>query len=340
MYLWFQRGAAWASKKGWKNAQALKREDVKNVAIIRYGAIGDQVMTRVFINEARRFFPNAEITLSMINTATYGAPVDMVDYIHMVEKTRDGKRTSAVERIRQIKSLGYQDIIFDLAATSMSKWVCLLNKASLKIGFPYRDIEKYLYYDVTIKRSDLVLETETMLHQLCILGAKTVRPLDYGFPPYEADKEKPYIVYFTSASNDGKKWPQKHFIELGRKMALKHPFYRHIFLDGLHDNEKVDDIVKELSAIGNIEKQKVLPYEQAMEYLGKAAMVICNDTGVRNMAISVNTPTVGIFFNTIPYRYWPRDGLHEIAFAADHTIPEVDFVLDTACEHLFKVRAD
>jgi ADP-heptose:LPS heptosyltransferase len=340
MYLWFQRGAAWASKKGWKNAQILQREDVKKVAIIRHGAIGDQVLTRVFINEARRFFPNAKITLSMINTATYGAPIDMVDHIHMVEKTRDGKRTSAIERIRQIKSLGYQDIIFDLAATSMSKWICLLNKASLKLGFPYRDIEKYLYYDVTVKRSDLVLETETMLHQLCILGAKTARPLDYGFPSYEVDKENPYIVYFTSASNAGKTWPKEHFVELGKKMAVKFPTYRHIYLDGLHQHEKTDDIIKQLEDVKNIEKQELLPYEKAMEYLGKATMVISNDTGVRNMAISVNTPTVGIFFNTIPYRYWPRDGLHEIAFAADHIIPEVNFVLDIACEHLSKVRAN
>lgn len=337
MYLWFQRGAAWASKKGWKNAQALQREEVNKIAIIRHGAIGDQVLTRVFINEAKRFFPNAKITLSLIDTRSYGAPVDMVDSIHVVEKVRNGKKTSIFERFNQIKELGNQDIIFDLANTNVSKWVCILNKASLKIGFPYRSLENFFYH-VTVKRSDLVLETETMLHQLCILGAKTQRPFDYGFPNYEVNNANPYIIYFTSASNDGKTWPKNNFIDLGWKMATAFPHYRHIFLDGLDQHEKVDDIIEQLSNLNNIEKQEVLPYEKAMEYLGKATMVICNDTGVRNMAITVNTPTVGIFFNTVPYRYWPRDGLHEIAFGENHTVPTPEDVFEIASVHLKTIR--
>jgi ADP-heptose:LPS heptosyltransferase len=333
MYLWFQRGAAWASKRGWKNAQLLDRNEIKSIALIRHGAIGDQVLTRVFINEAKLFFPNAKITLSLVNTSSYGAPTDMVDNIHMVEKRHNGKKTSVIERLKQIKSLGKHDIIFDLAGTSLAKWICLLNDASLKIGFPYRSIERYIY-DVTVKRSDMVLETENMLHQLYILGAKTKRPFDYGYPNYAREMEKPYVVYFTSASNEKKTWPKTYFIELGKKMAETFPEYRHVFLDGLHSHEKVDDIINELSSLNNIEKQEVLPYLEAMEYLGKASMVISNDTGVRNMAIAVNTPTVGIFFNTIPYRYWPRDGLHEIAFGEDHTIPTAQEVFDTAREHL------
>lgn len=337
MYLWFQKGAAWASKRGWQNARMLQREDVNHIAIIRHGAIGDQVLTRVFINEAKRFFPNAKITLSIIDTRSYGAPVDMVNSIHVVEKVRNGKKTSIFERFKQIKGLGKQDIIFDLANTNVSKWVCILNKASLKIGFPYRSMEN-IFYHVTIKRSDLVLETETMLHQLCILGAKTHRPFDYGFPNYEVNNVNPYIIYFISASNEGKTWPKNNFTDLGRKMATAFPNYRHIFLDGLHQHEKVDDIIEQLSAFENIEQQEVLPYEKAMEYLGKATMVICNDTGVRNMAITVNTPTVGIFFNTVPFRYWPRDGLHEIAFGENHTVPTSEDVFEIATAHLKTIR--
>jgi len=337
MHLWFQRNAAWASKKGWKNAKALDRNEVKKIAIIRHGAIGDQVVTRVFINEAKRFFPNAFITLSLDNTRSYGAPVDMVDQVHMVDKKIDGKKTTFLSRYKQIKSLGKQDIIFDLAGTSLSKWICLFNDAKLKIGFPHRQFDN-VFYDVTVKRSDLVLETENMLHLLEILGAKTQRPYDYGYPDYGVEKERPYVVYFTSASNEGKTWPKDHFIELGKMMAEAFPQYRHIFLDGLHQHEKVDDIVDSLGDFTNVEKQEVLAYEDAMKFLGKATMVVSNDTGVRNMAVSVNTPTVGIFFATVPYRYWPRDGLHEIAFSADRTIPETRFVYTTCALHLKNIE--
>lgn len=336
MDLWFQRGAAWASARGHKNASALDRHQVQKIAIIRHGAIGDQVVTRVFINEARRYFPNAQITLSLVNTHAYGAPTDMADVIHLVNKKLDGKRTSVIQRFKQIKTLGEQDIIFDLAGTSIAKWICLLNPVKLCIGYPYREIERF-FYDVTVKRSDMVLETENMLHQLYILGAKTLRPFDYGYPDYGIEKEKPYIVYFTSASNGGKTWPMKHFITLGKQMAEKFPSYRHIFLDGLHPHEKVDPIIDALSEHSCVEKQEVLEYMDAMQFLGRAYMVISNDTGVRNMAVAVNTPTVGIFFATIPYRYWPREGLHEIAFSGKKEIPSAQEVYDVCAEHLKKI---
>jgi len=337
MDLWFQRGAAWASKKGCKKAEALDRQSVKNITVIRHGAIGDQVVTRVFIQEAKRFFPNAKITLSLVNTHAYGAPTDIVDSVHMVHKKIDGQKTSIMQRFKEIKSLKNQDIIFDLAGTSIAKWISLLCGAKLCIGYPYREIEN-IFYDVTVKRSDMVLETENMLHQLYILGAKTQRPFDYGYEDYGVEEENPYIVYFTSASNEGKTWPKEHFIALGEKMAEAYPQYQHRFLDGLHAHEKVDDIVASLSQYTNVAKQEVLAYEEAMRFLARAKMAISNDTGVRNMAVAVNTPTLGIFFATIPYRYWPRDGMHEIAFTGEKQIPTSEYVFEVSSHHLRKIE--
>ena len=333
MNLWFQRGAAWASSKAKRNVKALNRKDIKKVAIIRHGAIGDQVLTRVFIKKAKEFFPNATITLSLIDTYSYGAPTDMADSVHIVYKKNNGKKSSFINRYKDIKSLGEHDIIFDLANTALSKWTCLLNKASLRIGFPHRDIEKF-YYDITVKRSDMVFEAENMLHLLYILGAKISLSFDYGYEDYGLETEKPYIVYFTSASNEGKTWPKENFIKLGEKMAQNFSEYRHIFLDGLHEHEKCDDIIKVLNSYDNVEKQELLEYKEAMKFLSRASMVVSNDTGVRNMAISVKTPTVGMFFATVPYRYWPREEIHQIAYHSDGEIPSPDFVHQVCSKHI------
>ena len=57
-----------------------------------------------------------------------------------------------------------------------------------------------------------------------------------------------------------------------------------------------------------------------------AKLVISNDTGARNLAIAAGAPTVGIFFDTPPFRYLPRFGRHEAVFQTDRGLPEVEAV--------------
>ncbi|MBD3797958.1 MAG: lipopolysaccharide heptosyltransferase family protein, partial [Campylobacterales bacterium] len=61
----FRRGSAFASKKAREYLATISPSDVKNIAVIRHAAIGDFVVTRPFLIELRKFFPNAKITLSV-----------------------------------------------------------------------------------------------------------------------------------------------------------------------------------------------------------------------------------------------------------------------------------
>jgi ADP-heptose:LPS heptosyltransferase len=69
-----------------------------------------------------------------------------------------------------------------------------------------------------------------------------------------------------------------------------------------------------------------MPLDQTIALMKAAQCVISNDTGIRNLAISTETPTVGIFFSTIPFRYWPRYGRHIAVFNADGSVPSVTAV--------------
>lgn len=333
MKLWFEKGA-WASSKAAKKVETLIPEMIQSIAIIRHAAIGDMVILRPFITETRKFFPNAKITLSLTDSYSYGAPTDMVDRVHTVYKRKSGKKTSLMDRYRQFKELGEHDLIFDMADTSISGWLCLLNSAKLKIGFPYRQIKNRFLYDVSLLRSDLVPEIDTLLHMLNILGARTEYPYDFSYPAYSLNDEKPYIIYFTSASVANKCWPKEKFISLVGKMAECYPDVSHILLEGIKAEEKVDDMLDALSEFTNVKKSEALPLEEVMRFLGESQLVLCNDTGVRNMAISAGAATVGIFFSTIPFRYWPKDGLHEVVFNADGSIPSVESVFTSVDKHL------
>ena len=161
MKFWFTKGIR-ASQKSREKVKSLSRDRVKRIAVIRHAALGDMVLARAFLVETRKAFTNAKITLSIVSNYTRGAPEDLVDRLHVVHGT-DQRGTPIWKRIKRMRELGRQDIIFDLACTNRSIMTCVLNPATLKIGFPYRKLQARLFYDVATCRSDLNFEVNDML---------------------------------------------------------------------------------------------------------------------------------------------------------------------------------
>ena len=61
---------------------------------------------RPFLVEARRIFPNAFITLSIIKSFSCGLPEDLVDRVHVVDKsmcTDNILKSKLLARIKQVK---------------------------------------------------------------------------------------------------------------------------------------------------------------------------------------------------------------------------------------------
>ena len=334
MKLWFERGA-WASSRGRHVAAKIRPEDVKRIAVIRHAALGDMVLVRPFLVEARKFFPNAEIVLSLVSNYTYGAPTDLVDSVHVLHGNEQ-KNVSLRERITRAKELGPVDLLFDLADTTRSRYLCLLTNAKLKIGFPYRWYLRNLLFDAAVPRSDFSFEAVNMLHALMLLGANPKFPLDFGWPkdrslpPMDAAQTR-RVVYFPFASVDSKCWPMDRFANLDLKLADEFPEHSHVVLGGISEQESPENFSELAKQRTNVVLQPAMPLESAVSLLRESSLVVSNDTGVRNLAISTCTPTLGIFFSTVPYRYWPRaEKKHEIIFSANGQLPSVDQVFSGA----------
>jgi len=326
----FRRGSAFASSYAKRYLASKKPEDFKAVTVIRHAAIGDWVGARPFLIELRKFFPNAIITLSVTRSYMYGMPEDLVDKIHIVEKDdleKPGKKTGLRYRIQKARELPQQDIVFDLTDSAMSFTLTLFIKSKLKIGFPYR-ISRRFFYDMATLRSDFTLETESILQMLYILGAKPEKPLNYGYSEVYPKKLEKKMVYFAGASVKSKCWEEDKFAKLIQKMAAYYPEYTHMILQGIKEEEQFLDIYNACKTRDNVSMQSPMELDETMQYLANASCVISNDTGIRNMALSLDTPTVGIFFSTIPYRYWPGDGRHAVAFNPEHESPSVEDVYE------------
>ena len=322
MKLWFERGA-WASRKGREKVARMMPEDVRSVAVIRHAAIGDMIHTRPMLRELRRFFPNASITLSLVSNYTYGAPTDLADRVHVAIGS-DRREASLREQIAVGKELGYHDILFDVSATSRSFWLCLLNRAGLKIGFPYHAIQRPIYYDLAVHRPDFQFEGETMLDMLRLLGHKPQARLDYALDVTPHAPARPYMVYFTSASTPTRCWPEERFAELLRHMTAAYPGHDHVVLEGVGKDESITTLLERVPGIANLQGRKAGSLDDTLALLKGAELLISNDTGVMNLGMAVEAPTLGIFFNSVPFRIWRRDnGRHDAVFRPDGALPEV-----------------
>jgi len=115
-------------------------------------------------------------------------------------------------------------------------------------------------------------------------------------------------------------------MQLIRLLSDELPDYDHILLSGIPDWEK--RVCREIEeGIGRKENVKTVEaLDDALPWVKGATLVVSNDTGIRNMAIAAETPTVGIFFSTVPFRYLPRFGHHQAVYRLDRKPPSVEQV--------------
>ncbi|MDW6002206.1 glycosyltransferase family 9 protein [Vibrio mangrovi] len=321
-YQWFERGA-FATKKARKYlAEDFSPQKIQKIAVIRHAALGDQVITRPFLIEARKYFPNAQITLVAVSNYQYGMPDDLVDRVHIMPGKDKKEDTSVFDKIKNIIDLGEQDIIFDLASTNRSHWMMALSKAKLKIGFPYKYYLRGVLYNVCVPRSDFQPEVECMLDMLKLLGHNPTYPLNFNYPDnrVEIDREEPFILFFNGASQTSKILSQQQMKELIELSLESHSNIKHIFLEGKNTFEK-GDFLEGLKKYSNFSIQACLPLEELIKLVAKASILVSPDTGVRNVAIATHTPTVGIFYSTVPFRYTPNYEKHYIVMTPDGSIP-------------------
>jgi len=324
----FRPKAAFASKKAFNYLADKHPNSINQIVVIRHAAIGDFMNIRPFLLGLQSFFPNAKITLSTINTYAYGTPDDLIDTVHIIDRTVDGKKTSAFQRLKQIRQLPKADLLFDLTDSSLSLLTAIFSKPKLKIGYSYRPSRRF-FYDISTLRSDFVLETESVLHMLYILGYSRHGKLNYGYGDKYPKKQLKQIVYFAGASVKNKCWKADKFSSLIDQLSSKYPDYKHIILQGIRDDEKFLDIYDSLSAKDNVVLQQTMSLNKVMQFLSNSHLLISNDTGIRNMAIAVNTPTVGIFLVIQPFKYWPREGGHDCIFNLESQ-PSVEDVYKSA----------
>ena len=321
MKLWTQKHS-WHKKNAHIKADQINRAKVKKIAVIRHAALGDMLLTRPMLITLKEAFPNAELTLSVVSNYMSGIPNDIIDNVHIMKGNE--KKYGLKETLTSAKELGYQDIIFNVTSTNRSYWITKLNRAALKIGYMHKGIHRFLY-DVAIPRANYRFESEALLEQVNILGIKNDWPLKFNYPRPERTYAKPYVLYFATASDPARCWPNKNMAEFINRACQKYPDRDHILLAGLADWEK--ETANTISQnVGSHNNFKYLSAgKDDFSLVAHADALVINDTGLRNLGITYGTPTICFFpASHNAFRYQPHFGNHHIVMANDSGPASVD----------------
>ena len=294
---------------GFNDNDFLKISNVKKIAVLRCGALGDFIVTLPAFKAIREAYPEAEIVLLGKSwhkkfLVAGRTPIDQVIVVPVKKGIREEDNETENEDALELFYKTVQDEQFDIAinfqgnGVSANPFIKKLN-ARFTVGLTSenaerldRDINFYYYQNETIRFIEVAK----------LIGADTF-DLEPEIKILEKDEEeitaiieaidKPFVVLQPCAVDIRRMWPVENYAPLAD--ALKQKNFEVVFTGSAEDRNVVEEIIASMrytafNTCGEINLGGLTAL------LSKAALVIGADTGPLHLARAVNTPTVGIYW--------------------------------------------
>ncbi len=319
--------------------------DPGSILVIRqHNQMGDMLLAVPAFRGLRNRFPNARITLlaASINTdVMMNNPY--IDEVLTYAKERNRRNPFNLLRfVRSIRGRRF-DLVIVLNTVSFSVTSMLLaavSGARLRIGssgrkFGHDITGRFYQLELPLPSEEELARMHESEHNIYPLGAIGVRPdgLESLLVPTRNEiseseclvaasfgKDRPFIVVHPGAGKKQNVWPPERFAELVRRLrgngglgvaAVRGPV----------DGDVFDEFLR---ACGGVE---VVLSSPGVGLLGalmrRAALTLCNDTGVMHIAGAVGANCCAVFGPTDPSRWKPVNGNVVAVRAADGEIGSV-----------------
>jgi ADP-heptose:LPS heptosyltransferase len=288
---------------------SIKLKNVKKIAVLKAGALGDFIVTLPSFHALQRAYPEAEIVLLgnpwhqkfLIRGRT---PINRVVVVPFKKGIRaeagleeDGNQLYAFFKEMQQEQFDIA-ISFNGNGISANPFIKQLG-AKLTVGTSCAESEKidrslnYYYYQPEVVRYLEIVRlvgaaTDAIEPQLHIMEEDTMEVKNLGL--YPADT--PYILLNPVANDLRRMWPLDNYIRLGDSFRKKK--IKMIFTGSTADRGLVDAIISKMthSAINACG----ISIGGLSALASRASLMISPDTGPLHIAQAVQCPTVGIYW--------------------------------------------
>ncbi|GAA8742039.1 lipopolysaccharide heptosyltransferase I [Helicobacter pylori] len=289
------------------------------IAIVRLSALGDIIVSAVFLAAIKECLPNAQIEWFV--DERFGAILEhspYIDKLHPIALKSVLTTFNPLKIFKLFKSLrAYEyDIIIDMQGLVKSALITQMLKAPKKVGFDYASAREGLsmffysqkvsiaYDEPILKRNFTLLSHALNLPKKEISQGLSSRAKVFSYqdsPKINAlnlNQNKPKILFVLETSKINKTYPIERFKELA--LALEN---FQICLLWHADEDKATTLYHALKHQHDILLLPKLTLNEVKALLFKMDVIIGGDTGITHLAWALQKPSITLYGNTPMERF-------------------------------------
>ncbi|GAA9601670.1 lipopolysaccharide heptosyltransferase I [Helicobacter pylori] len=289
------------------------------IAIVRLSALGDIIVSAVFLAAIKECLPNAQIEWFV--DERFGAILEhspYIDKLHPIALKSALTTFNPLKIFKLFKSLrAYEyDIIIDMQGLVKSALITQMLKAPKKVGFDHASAREGLsafFYSqkVSIAYDEPILKRNSTLlsHALNLPKEEISQSLSSRFKVFSyqdspkinalnLNQNKPKILFVLETSKINKTYPIERFKELA--LALEN---FQICLLWHADEDKATALYGALKNQRDVLLLPKLTLNEVKALLFKMDLIIGGDTGITHLAWALQKPSITLYGNTPMERF-------------------------------------
>ncbi|WP_181228435.1 lipopolysaccharide heptosyltransferase I [Helicobacter pylori] len=289
------------------------------IAIIRLSALGDIIVSAVFLAVIKECLPNAQIEWFV--DERFSAILEhspYIDKLHPIALKSALTTFNPLNIFKLFKSLrAYEyDIVIDMQGLVKSALITQMLKAPKKVGFDYASAREGLsaffysqkvsiaYNEPILKRNFTLLSHALNLPQKEISEGLSSRAKVFSYQPslkidaLNLNQNKPKILFVLETSKVNKTYPIERFKELA--LALEN---FQICLLWHADEKKAATLYGALKDQCDVLLLPKLTLNEVKALLFKMDLIIGGDTGITHLAWALQKPSITLYGNTPMERF-------------------------------------
>ncbi|GAA9679233.1 lipopolysaccharide heptosyltransferase I [Helicobacter pylori] len=289
------------------------------IAIVRLSALGDIIVSAVFLALIKERFTNAQIEWFV--DERFGAILEhspYIDKLHPIALKSTLTTFNPLKIFKLFKSLrAYEyDIVIDMQGLIKSALITQMLKAPKKVGFDYASAREGLsaffysqkisiaYNESVLKRNFTLLFHALNLPKKEISESLSSRSKVFSYQDslkidaLNLNKNKPKILFVLETSKINKTYPIERFKELA--LALEN---FQICLLWHADEDKATALYGALKNQRDVLLLPKLTLNEVKALLFKMDLIIGGDTGITHLAWALQKPSITLYGNTPMERF-------------------------------------
>jgi ADP-heptose:LPS heptosyltransferase len=282
------------------------RTEKRRILIVSTTALGDTLWGTPAIESLRQSFPNAFLG---VLTSSIGKEVlktnPSIDKIHLLQSIFSLWKTLYKEQYDTILIFhSSQRIVLPLCSVLGARTIIGTTGMHKGLDSLLTDPMPSIYEHEIIRRLRMVEKIGGQIHTEKL----------FFFPEHQSDhKYTGKWIAIHPGSKDGfKRWPAKHFAEVGK--ILQNKTGCRILITGTKEERPLmEEIASEIPGAELIDPS--LSLHAFAHVLNQMELLISNDTGPVHLASAMNRPVIALYASTDPHLCGPHKAMNAIALA-------------------------